>query len=137
MNRIRSGSWHDSGFLTAGLGKRKCHTLINVRNIHFLFPNLLKIKQSETTVHATRFSFYSTGARRYPLSYVWPGYYFWNTGTAYEQNGNGVWWSNTSRDNETAYVLNVQGASALIPQYYSNRNAGFSLRCIARWSTYF
>ncbi|MBR5408910.1 hypothetical protein IK112_03160, partial [Candidatus Saccharibacteria bacterium] len=50
-------------------------------------------------------SFYSTGARRYPLSYVFSGEYYWGNGDLYGQNSVGYWWSTAAYSDSNAYHL--------------------------------
>ncbi|MBR5408541.1 hypothetical protein IK112_01165 [Candidatus Saccharibacteria bacterium] len=78
-------------------------------------------------MHATRFSSHSTGARRYPLSYVFSGYYYWGNGNLYNQDSSGSWWSTAAYSGSNAYDLYMD-SSALLPQGSSNKAGGFALR---------
>ena len=70
----------------------------------------------------------STTARRYPLSYVLSGYYYWGDGTLYFQGSYGRWWSTTASSGSYAYAL-LMGSSDLYPQNKNGNVAGgFPLR---------
>ncbi len=81
-------------------------------------------------MHATRFSYYSTGARRYPLSYVYSGLYYWGNGGLFHQNSNGRWWSTTAYSDSGAYYLYMD-SSGLHPQSNINKANGLALRCVS------
>ncbi|MBR5408743.1 hypothetical protein IK112_02225 [Candidatus Saccharibacteria bacterium] len=49
----------------------------------------------------------STQARRYPLSYVYSGYYGWWDGNLDTQGSRGIFWSATTNGNAQAYRLSV------------------------------
>ncbi|MBR5408551.1 hypothetical protein IK112_01220, partial [Candidatus Saccharibacteria bacterium] len=78
-------------------------------------------------MHATRFSC-SIHARRYPLSYVYSGYYYWGDGYLYYQGSYGGWWSTTATSDSSAYNLGM-ASSYLDPQLNSSKAGGVSLRC--------
>ena len=68
--------------------------------------------------------------RRYPLSYVYSGYYYWRDGTLLYQDSNGHWWSTAASSDSIAYHLRVYN-SYLNPQDYGNKAAAFTLRCVS------
>ena len=74
-------------------------------------------------------SFYSTGARRYPLSYVISGRYFWNEGRLYGQGNDGdvQFMSSTSISDTQGSFLVIYG-SVLDTQRSSNKLHGINLR---------
>ena len=71
----------------------------------------------------------STQARRYPLSLIYSGYFYWNNGGLYYQGSYGYWWSRTANSDTLSYSLFV-GSSYLLPQDGNNKLYGFSLRCV-------
>ena len=81
-------------------------------------------------MHATRFSSHSTGARRYPLSYVFSGYYRWGNGNLDNQDSYGLWWSTTANSGSNAYYLGMDSRD-LNPQLSHNKANGFALRCVS------
>ncbi|MBQ3469566.1 hypothetical protein IJH16_01170 [Candidatus Saccharibacteria bacterium] len=82
-----------------------------------------------------RYIFHFTSARRYPLSYVFSGNYYWGGGTLYYQDSYGRWWSTTASSDSNAYYL-LMHSSLLSPQDYSNKAGGFSLRCVSLGFTF-
>ena len=72
----------------------------------------------------------STGARRYPLSYVFSGRYYWGSGTLYYQDSGGYWWSTAAYSGSNAYYLGMD-SSNLGPQSNANKAYGFALRCVS------
>ncbi|MBQ3469780.1 hypothetical protein IJH16_02300 [Candidatus Saccharibacteria bacterium] len=70
----------------------------------------------------------STSARRYPLSYVFSGYYVWGNGNLYNQDAHGNWWSTAAYSDSSAYALGMV-SSNLFPQNNLNKANGFTLRC--------
>ena len=53
-----------------------------------------------------------TFSRRYPLSYVYSGYYRWDavesgTGNVYGQDNHAMWWSATAKNESYANHLNI------------------------------
>ncbi|MBQ3469997.1 hypothetical protein IJH16_03445 [Candidatus Saccharibacteria bacterium] len=71
------------------------------------------------------FTLRSTNTRRYPLSYVYAGIYYWKDGDLLAQGSYGYGWSTYTADG-TANSLVFQGSS-LNPQNQSNPNGGFYL----------
>ncbi|MBQ3309394.1 hypothetical protein IJG78_01815 [Candidatus Saccharibacteria bacterium] len=70
----------------------------------------------------------STTARRYPLSYVFSGFYGWGDGFLRNQDSSGDWWSTAAYSGSNdAYTL-YMGSSGLYPQNNDNKAYGFSLR---------
>ncbi|MBR5408673.1 hypothetical protein IK112_01865 [Candidatus Saccharibacteria bacterium] len=51
------------------------------------------ITNSSSPVLSAPSSFYSTGARRYPLSYVLSGNYSWGSSNLANQESRGYWWT--------------------------------------------
>ena len=86
-------------------------------------------------MHATRFSSHSTGARRYPLSYVLSGLYLWSNGNLYDQDSYGRWWSTAAYSGSNAYHLSML-SSNLDPQSNLNKAYGFPLRCVSLGFTF-
>ncbi|MBQ3469923.1 hypothetical protein IJH16_03060 [Candidatus Saccharibacteria bacterium] len=72
-------------------------------------------------------SYYSTGARRYPLSYVYSGRYNWGSGNLSNQDSYGNWWFTAAYSDSNAYSLGMY-SSYLNPQTSSNKANGFTLR---------
>ncbi|MBQ3309770.1 hypothetical protein IJG78_03805 [Candidatus Saccharibacteria bacterium] len=70
----------------------------------------------------------STKARRYPLSYIYSGYYVWGRGTLYFQGENGYWYSTVASSSTNAYRLSISDPT-LNPQDNGGNMNGFPLRC--------
>ncbi|MBQ3469678.1 hypothetical protein IJH16_01765 [Candidatus Saccharibacteria bacterium] len=73
---------------------------------------------------------YFTGARRYPLSYVFSGFYGWGNGDLSRQDSDGNWWSITAVDNTSAYALRIP-TQTIMPRDSNGKHAGFPLRCVS------
>ena len=73
----------------------------------------------------------SLGARSYPLSYVYSGYYYWATGRLYNQTLGGLYWSSTIYNSSSSYRLTMDGSS-LAKAYAHNKRVGNALRCTIR-----
>ena len=73
----------------------------------------------------------STAAQSFPLSFVFSGGYFWDTGrgSVYYQGGSGYWWSSLSNGSTASYNLSM-GSSRLIPQSSNHKLFGRSVRCV-------
>ena len=71
-----------------------------------------------------------TFSRRYPLSYVYSGYYYWGNGNLNGQDSLGYWWSTAAYSDSRAYSL-AMSSSHLDPQDNSSEALGFALRCIS------
>ncbi|MBR5408860.1 hypothetical protein IK112_02860 [Candidatus Saccharibacteria bacterium] len=69
-------------------------------------------------------------ARRYPLSYVFSGYYYWGDGYLDRQDSYGYWWSTAAYSDSGAYYL-YMNSSGLYPQSNANKAYGFALRCVS------
>ncbi|MBR5408726.1 hypothetical protein IK112_02135 [Candidatus Saccharibacteria bacterium] len=81
-------------------------------------------------MHATRFSSHSTGARRYPLSYVFSGYYDWNgTGSLGTQDSNGFWWSAMTGSDGIAYLMYINN-STIGSRNGNHKAIGQALCCV-------
>ena len=76
-----------------------------------------------------------TFSRRYPLSYVYSGYYYWGNGNLNGQDSLGYWWSTAAYNDSEAYNL-YMNSSSLNPQSYYGKVGGFSLRCVSYSTTY-
>ena len=76
----------------------------------------------------------SLGARSYPLSYVYPGLYYWGTGRLYYQALYGGYWSSTIYNSSDSYSLVMTG-SRLIKAGTNNKRLGSALRCMAKLYT--
>ena len=72
----------------------------------------------------------SAAARKFPLSLVYSGLYYWGGGYLNNQGGYGYWWSSTAYSTTNARFLRVL-SSRLIPQDGDNRAVGFSVRCVS------
>ena len=82
--------------------------------------------------------FHSTGstkARRYPLSYIFSGYYYWGGGNLNGQGTYGYWWSTSANSSTYAYNLYMD-SSALGPQGYNSKALGFPLRYATKYFLY-
>ena len=69
----------------------------------------------------------SPRARRYPLSYVFSGYYNWGNGNLRSQDSSGDWWSTAAYSDSDAYRLYMYSGS-LGPQDNYSKAIGFALR---------
>ena len=69
----------------------------------------------------------SLGARSYPLSYVYSGYY-WFTGRLYTQSVGGYYWSSSIVSSTNSYDLDM-GSTRLFKAYSGNKRVGYALRC--------
>ncbi len=76
---------------------------------------------------AAGFPLRSIKARRYPLSYVYAGWYGWNGRSLNEQDLSSFWWSTLANDSVNAYYLGATG-EILNPQLTGSRLYGYSLR---------
>ncbi|MBQ3309677.1 hypothetical protein IJG78_03305 [Candidatus Saccharibacteria bacterium] len=77
--------------------------------------------------------FFSTGStkvRRYPLSYIYSGYYHWGNGNLDGQGTDGYWWSTSAYSSTNAYDL-IMASSVLKPQNNNNKAVGFPLRFLS------
>ncbi len=72
-------------------------------------------------------SFYSIFSRRYPLSYVYDGYYFWSDGTLNSQDSNSRYWATAAYSYNVAYYFGLWDGTA-DPQAITNTPVGGSLR---------
>ena len=70
----------------------------------------------------------ATKIKSYPFSYVYSGYYYWNTGRLYLQSKNGLYWSSTVVSSNVAYRLNTW-SSVVNPADTSSKAVGSTLRC--------
>ena len=77
----------------------------------------------------------STKARRYPLSYIFSGRYYWNDGYLYDQDSGGYWWSSLANSSTSIYYLSMYG-SGLRPQDGNNNIHGFALRYATKYFLY-
>ena len=101
--------------------------------------NAYSISLSSSTVRAQDFisnlygfTLRSTIARRYPLSYVFSGYYYWGDGNLYYQGFAGYWWSTAAYSDSNAYYLSTL-SSFLNPHDNGTKAFGFALRSISRF----
>ena len=67
-------------------------------------------------------------SRRYPLSLIYSGNFYWNNGNLYNQGSIGYWWSRTANSDTNSYYLGVN-SSDLNPQANYSKLIGFPLRC--------
>ncbi|MBR3233702.1 hypothetical protein IKG12_02480 [Candidatus Saccharibacteria bacterium] len=70
----------------------------------------------------------SLGARSYPLSYVYSGYYYWDTGRLYDQTVIGSYWSSSIVSSTSSYDLAMNN-TRLIKANSGNKRYGLALRC--------
>ncbi len=73
----------------------------------------------------------SLGARSYPLSYVYAGRYYWDTGRLYFQAVSGLYWSSSIVSSALSYRLYMY-STRLIKADSSNKRDGYALRCVTR-----
>ena len=73
----------------------------------------------------------SLGARSYPLSYVYSGYYYWATGRLYNQTLNGYYWSSSIASSTGSYRLGMD-STRLVKADSANKRNGRAMRCVAR-----
>ena len=69
----------------------------------------------------------STGARRYPLSYIMSGFFSWGNGNLNRQESLGLWWSTVATSATTASYLDMNSGSTT-PQNSGGQASGISLR---------
>ena len=72
----------------------------------------------------------SAAARKFPLSLVYSGHYYWSGGYLSQQGGYGHWWSSPAYSTTHAWDFLVS-SSRLIPLDGNNRTHGFALRCVS------
>ena len=70
----------------------------------------------------------SIKARRYPLSYVMSGQYWWDDGQLRYQGNNGYAHTATAYTVSDNYFLGIYGGTALAPQNIAGKTFGFPLR---------
>ncbi|MBR5408742.1 hypothetical protein IK112_02220 [Candidatus Saccharibacteria bacterium] len=68
--------------------------------------------------------------RRYPLSYVFSGHYYWDDGNLYAQEASGLWWSDVAYSDTNAHFLHMAG-NYLNPQDNTVKDDGIALRCVS------
>ena len=73
----------------------------------------------------------ATKVKSYPFSYVYSGFYHWNTGRLYNQSNNGNYWSSTVVSSTLAYSLHAW-SSGVRPASTGGKADGFALRCVTR-----
>ncbi|MBR5408557.1 hypothetical protein IK112_01250 [Candidatus Saccharibacteria bacterium] len=127
---MKNGGLYKTGLLEFGTLDLLIFTTIVVK-ITNPKSGLNLITNSSSPVLSAPSSFYSTGARRYPLSYVFSGGYSWGGGYLSNQDSNGAWWSTVAYSDSSAYNL-LMNSSYLDPQDNSNKANGFALRCVSR-----
>ena len=71
----------------------------------------------------------SLGARSYPLSYVYSGSYYWDTGRLYYQTLRGAYWSSSIVSSTDSYYLYMY-STRLIKAGSFNKRLGVALRCL-------
>ena len=71
----------------------------------------------------------ATKIKSYPFSYVYSGYYGWNTGRLYYQSNGGVYWSSTVVSSTNAYYLRTW-SSGVRSASTGSKAGGFTLRCV-------
>ena len=73
----------------------------------------------------------ATKIKSYPFSYVYSGYYHWDSGRLYNQSNSGGYWSSTLVSSTDAYLLNTW-PSVVRPAYAANKILGLTFRCVTR-----
>ena len=73
----------------------------------------------------------SASLKSYPLSYIYAGYYAWNTGRLYNQTNGGNYWSATSFNSTISYDL-ASWSTAVYPSRTALKVTGYALRCVTR-----
>ena len=73
----------------------------------------------------------SLGARSYPLSYVYTGYYYWGTGRLYDQAIAGRYWSPSIKNNIHGYYQSMNSINLVVAND-TNKRCGLTLRCTVR-----
>ena len=71
----------------------------------------------------------ATKVKSYPFSYVYSGYYNWNTGRLYVQSNAGNYWSSTVVSSPVAYLLHTW-SSVVRPANTYNKVGGLDIRCV-------
>ena len=77
----------------------------------------------------------STGARRYPLSYVLSGISSWSGFNIADQGYRGFYWSTIAYSASNTYILGID-PNYLTPQTNYPKIGGFSLRCVSYSTKY-
>ena len=91
------------------------------KSLNYLF-NKYSIIDDETS---------ATKVKSYPLSYVYSGFYNWDTGRLYSQNYSGIYWSSTVVSSPNAYRL-FTWSSVVSPANTSSKARGYAFRCVTR-----
>ena len=91
---------------------------------------MLYLKETITKLLVSLSCSIFTFSRRYPLSYVYSGYYYWGNGNLNGQDSLGYWWSTAAYSDSRAYSL-AMSSSHLDPQDNSSEALGFALRCVS------
>ena len=76
----------------------------------------------------------SRGARRYPLSYVKSGQYYWDTGRLYLQTLDGRYWSSSIVSSTHSYDLHMY-STRLVKAGSYNKRIGDALRFVTSLRT--
>ena len=71
----------------------------------------------------------ATKVKSYPFSYVYSGYYAWNTGRLYNQSNAGNYWSSTVLSSTDAYLLHTW-SSVVRPANTYGKVGGLTVRCV-------
>ena len=101
---------------------------------YYLVVNSSYLNPQSNSSKANGFSLRSTIARRYPLSYVLSGRYFWNTiaGGGYDkldfQGTYGFWWTSAPISATGAYSMGINSGGLAARE--DGKAAGFPLRSI-------
>ena len=93
-----------------------------------LMPYLFFGQMSEKYLVSLSFTG-SLGARSYPLSYVYSGRYYWDTGRLYGQTIYGLYWSSSIANNSNNYGLHM-ASTRLIKANTNDKRSGNALRCV-------
>ena len=74
----------------------------------------------------------ATGAKSYPLDYVYSGRYFWDFSRLYIQGVTALLWSSSTVSSTLAYSLRTWSA-AMRPVEPDGKTFGYALRCVSRY----
>ncbi|MBR3157215.1 hypothetical protein IKF20_02170 [Candidatus Saccharibacteria bacterium] len=69
--------------------------------------------------------------KSYPFSYVYSGYYLWNTGNLYNQSISGYYWSSSIINSDGAYRPSTW-STGIKPSDAANKAGGYNLRCVTK-----
>ena len=97
----------------------------------FTLPTSSDYSSLTTTYNITNNSTGSTKIRQSPLDFVYTGYYYYISGSLYNEGSYGRYWSRTAVSGTYAYLLDFN-SSNVVPQNNYGRGYGYALRCVGR-----